>query len=75
MLKLLNVHRCKLLYLILKTLNESGHEHIYNAAEKPLQFAQTAALLEVLAERELIFTYCFDLPFCWFPQKIEQFSR
>ncbi|OIV93035.1 hypothetical protein TanjilG_20697, partial [Lupinus angustifolius] len=30
----------------LKTLKESGHENVYNATEKPLLFAQTAAVLE-----------------------------
>ncbi|RAL43937.1 unnamed protein product [Cuscuta campestris] len=35
-------------YLSVKTLRESGHEHVYGAVEKPLLFAQTAALLEIL---------------------------
>ncbi|ESW28471.1 hypothetical protein PHAVU_003G289100 [Phaseolus vulgaris] len=39
---------CQVLYFVLKTLNESGHEHVYEAAEKPLLFAQTAAVLEIL---------------------------
>ncbi|KAJ1442166.1 3-hydroxyacyl-CoA dehydratase PASTICCINO 2A [Sesbania bispinosa] len=38
----------QVLYLVLKTLKESGHEHVYTAAEKPLLFAQTAAVLELL---------------------------
>ncbi|KAI4328135.1 hypothetical protein L6164_020516 [Bauhinia variegata] len=38
----------QVLYLVLKTFKESGHEHVYNAAEKPLLFAQTAAFLEIL---------------------------
>ncbi|KAG5050786.1 hypothetical protein JHK87_002984 [Glycine soja] len=38
----------QVLYIVLKTLKESGHESIYHAAEKPLLFAQTAAVLEVL---------------------------
>ncbi|XP_061364783.1 very-long-chain (3R)-3-hydroxyacyl-CoA dehydratase PASTICCINO 2A-like isoform X2 [Gastrolobium bilobum] len=38
----------QVLYLVLKTLKESGHEHVYNAAEKPLLYAQTAAVLEIL---------------------------
>ncbi|XP_028802775.1 very-long-chain (3R)-3-hydroxyacyl-CoA dehydratase PASTICCINO 2A [Neltuma alba] len=38
----------QVLYLVLKTLKESGHEHVYDAAEKPLLFAQTAAVLEIL---------------------------
>ncbi|XP_010519217.1 PREDICTED: very-long-chain (3R)-3-hydroxyacyl-CoA dehydratase PASTICCINO 2 [Tarenaya hassleriana] len=38
----------QVLYLSLKTLNESGHEHVYDAVEKPLQLAQTAAVLEIL---------------------------
>ncbi|CAJ1940247.1 unnamed protein product [Sphenostylis stenocarpa] len=39
---------CQVLYFVLKTLNDSGHQHVYNAAEKPLLFAQTAAVLEIL---------------------------
>nr|AFK47347.1 unknown [Lotus japonicus] len=38
----------QVLYLVLKTLKESGHEHVYSAAEKPLILAQTAAVLEIL---------------------------
>ncbi|KAJ7953523.1 Very-long-chain (3R)-3-hydroxyacyl-CoA dehydratase [Quillaja saponaria] len=38
----------QVLYLVLKTLNESSHENVYNAAEKPLLLAQTAAVLEIL---------------------------
>ena len=36
-----------MLFLAVKTLKDSGHEHVYNAVEKPLQLAQTAAVLEV----------------------------
>ena len=43
----LNLHRCQVLYFVLKTLNESGHQHVYSAAEKPLHYAQSAAVLEV----------------------------
>ncbi|KAG6700959.1 hypothetical protein I3842_08G140100 [Carya illinoinensis] len=35
-------------YLAVKTLRESGHEQVYSAVERPLQFAQTAALLEII---------------------------
>ncbi|XP_004509689.1 very-long-chain (3R)-3-hydroxyacyl-CoA dehydratase PASTICCINO 2A-like isoform X1 [Cicer arietinum] len=38
----------QVLYLVLKTLKELGHEHVYTAAEKPLLYAQTAAALEIL---------------------------
>lgn len=38
----------QVLYLALTTLKESGHEHVYNAIERPLQLAQTAAVLEML---------------------------
>ncbi|KAK6923285.1 Protein-tyrosine phosphatase-like, PTPLA, partial [Dillenia turbinata] len=38
----------EVLYLAVKTLSESGHEHVYNAVERPLQLAQTAAVLEIL---------------------------
>ncbi|KAF3654326.1 Very-long-chain (3R)-3-hydroxyacyl-CoA dehydratase PASTICCINO 2 [Capsicum annuum] len=34
-------------YLAVKTLKESGHEHVYDAVEKPLLLAQTAAILEL----------------------------
>jgi hypothetical protein len=43
----LNFCRLQVLYLVLKTLKEQGHQHVYSAAEKPLLFAQTAAVLEV----------------------------
>ncbi|XP_044486315.1 very-long-chain (3R)-3-hydroxyacyl-CoA dehydratase PASTICCINO 2-like [Mangifera indica] len=39
---------CQVLYLAVKTLKDSGHENVYSAVEKPLQFAQTAAVLEIL---------------------------
>ncbi|XP_057967704.1 very-long-chain (3R)-3-hydroxyacyl-CoA dehydratase PASTICCINO 2A [Malania oleifera] len=35
-------------YLAVRTLRESSHEHVYSAVEKPLQLAQTAAVLEIL---------------------------
>ncbi|XP_016468721.1 very-long-chain (3R)-3-hydroxyacyl-CoA dehydratase PASTICCINO 2A-like isoform X1 [Nicotiana tabacum] len=35
-------------YFGVKTLKESGHEHVYDAVEKPLLFALTAAFLEIL---------------------------
>ncbi|KAK1361796.1 Very-long-chain (3R)-3-hydroxyacyl-CoA dehydratase [Heracleum sosnowskyi] len=38
----------QVLYLAVKTLIESGHEHVYDAVEKPLQLAQSAAFLEIL---------------------------
>ncbi|KAL5556555.1 hypothetical protein UlMin_038791 [Ulmus minor] len=38
----------QVLYFAVKTLKESGHEQVYNAVERPLQFAQTAAVLEIL---------------------------
>ncbi|XP_004288517.1 PREDICTED: very-long-chain (3R)-3-hydroxyacyl-CoA dehydratase PASTICCINO 2A [Fragaria vesca subsp. vesca] len=38
----------QVLYLAVKTLWESGHEEVYNAVERPLQFAQSAAFLEIL---------------------------
>ncbi|KAB2617544.1 very-long-chain (3R)-3-hydroxyacyl-CoA dehydratase PASTICCINO 2A [Pyrus ussuriensis x Pyrus communis] len=36
----------QVLYLALKTLSESGHQHVYNAVERPLLLAQSAAVLE-----------------------------
>lgn len=39
--------RFQVLYFALKTLKESGHEQVYDAVERPLQLAQTAAILEV----------------------------
>lgn len=38
----------QVLFLAVKTLKDSGHEHVYNAVEKPLQLSQTAAVLEIL---------------------------
>ncbi|KAJ8771212.1 hypothetical protein K2173_026014 [Erythroxylum novogranatense] len=38
----------QVLFLAIKTLRESGYEHVYDAVEKPLQLAQTAAVLEIL---------------------------
>ncbi|KAE8725672.1 Very-long-chain (3R)-3-hydroxyacyl-CoA dehydratase PASTICCINO 2 [Hibiscus syriacus] len=38
----------QVLFLALKTLKESGHENVYNAVEKPLLLAQSAAVLEIL---------------------------
>ncbi|CAF1696923.1 unnamed protein product [Brassica napus] len=38
----------QVLYFAVKTLKESGHENVYDAVEKPLQLAQTAAVLEIL---------------------------
>lgn len=42
------VFRCIAFYLALKTLKESGYVHVYKSVEKPLQLAQTAAVLEVV---------------------------
>ncbi|XWS33391.1 hypothetical protein CRYUN_Cryun22dG0078100 [Craigia yunnanensis] len=42
------IKRFQVLFLALKTLKESGHEHVYNAVEKPLLLAQSAAVLEIL---------------------------
>nr|KJB44011.1 hypothetical protein B456_007G233000 [Gossypium raimondii] len=38
----------QVLFLALKALKESGHEHVYNAVEKPLLLAQSAAVMEIL---------------------------
>ncbi|PON84750.1 Protein-tyrosine phosphatase-like, PTPLA [Trema orientale] len=38
----------QVLCLALKTLRDSGHEHVYNAVERPLLLAQTAAVLEII---------------------------
>ncbi|KAJ4883084.1 Very-long-chain (3R)-3-hydroxyacyl-CoA dehydratase PASTICCINO 2 [Raphanus sativus] len=38
----------QVLYFAVKTLKETGHENVYDAVEKPLQLAQTAAVLEIL---------------------------
>ncbi|XP_057541506.1 very-long-chain (3R)-3-hydroxyacyl-CoA dehydratase PASTICCINO 2 [Amaranthus tricolor] len=38
----------QVLYFAVKTLRESSHEHVYDAVEKPLQLAQTAAVLEII---------------------------
>ncbi|KAL4180224.1 hypothetical protein AMTRI_Chr13g124150 [Amborella trichopoda] len=38
----------QVLYLALRTLYETDYTHVYHAVEKPLQLAQTAAVLEIL---------------------------
>jgi hypothetical protein len=43
------------LYYAVLTLLESGHEAVYGAVERPLQFAQTAAVMEVS-----FFVSCFS---------------
>ncbi|KAF6160603.1 hypothetical protein GIB67_019543 [Kingdonia uniflora] len=39
---------CQVLYFAVKTLKESGHQQVYDAVERPLQLAQSAAILEIL---------------------------
>ena len=54
-----NLSRLQVLYFALKTLNESGHEKVYDAVERPLQLAQTAAVMEVCKIVEfLLISYC-----------------
>ena len=36
-----------MLYYAILALWSSGHEAVYSAVERPLQFAQTAAIMEV----------------------------
>ncbi|EXC14618.1 hypothetical protein L484_008537 [Morus notabilis] len=38
----------QVLYLAVKTLKESGHEGVYDAVERPLLLAQSAAVLEII---------------------------
>nr|GMC57226.1 very-long-chain (3R)-3-hydroxyacyl-CoA dehydratase PASTICCINO 2 [Ipomoea batatas] len=40
--------RVQVFYLAVKTLMESGHENVYQAVEKPLLLAQSAAVLEII---------------------------
>ncbi|KAM3355406.1 hypothetical protein ACQJBY_025902 [Aegilops geniculata] len=40
--------RAQVLYYAVEALLRSGHEGVYAAVERPLQFAQTAAVLEIL---------------------------
>ncbi|WMV53276.1 hypothetical protein MTR67_046661 [Solanum verrucosum] len=46
-------------YFGVKTLKESGYEYVYDAVEKPLLFAQTAAFFEIL--HSLAGIHSFDL--------------
>ncbi|KAJ4825346.1 Very-long-chain (3R)-3-hydroxyacyl-CoA dehydratase PASTICCINO 2 [Turnera subulata] len=48
LLRRLYLSLSQVLFLAVKTLKESGHEHVYNAVEKPLQLSQTAAVMEIL---------------------------
>uniref|UniRef100_A0A0D9ZIA1 Very-long-chain (3R)-3-hydroxyacyl-CoA dehydratase n=1 Tax=Oryza glumipatula TaxID=40148 RepID=A0A0D9ZIA1_9ORYZ len=50
----LSVYNWAVLYYAVTTLLESGHEAVYAAVERPLQFAQTAAFLEILAQACII---------------------
>ncbi|KAJ6799241.1 putative very-long-chain (3R)-3-hydroxyacyl-CoA dehydratase PASTICCINO 2A [Iris pallida] len=38
----------QVLYFAVKTLKESGHTEVYDAVERPLLLAQTAAVLEII---------------------------
>lgn len=38
----------QVLFLAVKTLSEDGYEHVYDAVEKPLLLAQSAAILEII---------------------------
>ncbi|GMI65965.1 PEPINO, PASTICCINO 2 [Hibiscus trionum] len=53
----------QVLFLTLKTLKESGHEHIYSAVEIPLLLAQSAAVLEVFLLLCSLRSLCFHLIF------------
>ena len=66
----LNLHRCQVLYFVLKTLNESGHQHVYSAAEKPLHYAQSAAVLEVPDPTSFDFSELWTHPFVCFKEYV-----
>ncbi|XP_062100344.1 very-long-chain (3R)-3-hydroxyacyl-CoA dehydratase PASTICCINO 2 [Humulus lupulus] len=38
----------QVLYFAVTTLKDAGHQHVYNAVQRPLQLAQSAAILEIL---------------------------
>jgi len=40
-----------------------GHQHVYSVAEKPLLFAQTAAILEVFSLKSFDFYHFWRCPF------------
>ncbi|XP_048335685.1 very-long-chain (3R)-3-hydroxyacyl-CoA dehydratase PASTICCINO 2 isoform X5 [Ziziphus jujuba] len=48
------------LYLALKTLKETGYGHVYKSVEKPLQLAQSAAVLEQTQTHILVSTLVFS---------------
>ena len=50
--------RVQVLYWAVRTLKESGHEGVYDAVERPLLLAQSAAALEVLLS-SLFFFWSF----------------
>lgn len=56
----LNLCRARVLYIVLKTLMELGHEHVYSAVEKPLLVSQTAAVLEVFGGKKFRFLCALD---------------
>ncbi|KAH1198595.1 Very-long-chain (3R)-3-hydroxyacyl-CoA dehydratase PASTICCINO 2 [Glycine max] len=61
---------CQVLYFVLKTLNESGHQHVYSAAEKPLHYAQSAAVLEVPDPTSFDFSELWTHPFVCFKEYV-----
>jgi hypothetical protein len=58
----------QVLYYAVLVLRESGHEAVYAAVERPLQFAQTAAIMEVY---RFLFLY---LPFLLYFHLVVYFS-
>jgi hypothetical protein len=56
------------LYYAVLTLRESGHKAVYAAVERPLQFAQTAAIMEVRC------FFFFSHPFLFSSSLVVHFS-
>lgn len=48
-----------MLFLAVKTLRDPSYAEVYDVVERPLQLAQTAAVLEV-------FFFMFKISFCYF---------
>ncbi|EOA19759.1 hypothetical protein CARUB_v10003916mg [Capsella rubella] len=52
----------QVLYFAIKTLSETGYEDVYDAIEKPLQLAQTAAVLEIGSRLFLTWGILYSFP-------------
>ncbi|CAD6232714.1 unnamed protein product [Miscanthus lutarioriparius] len=58
----------QVLYYAVLTLRESGHKAVYAAVEKPLQFAQTAAVMELMKSGSILIEMITAVKFEYYKQ-------